>query len=271
MNVQSIIEFLKVNAISYGIKIVGALVIIVVGFWLSRLVTKGIVKAFEKKNVDATLSKFLSSIIKTVLYIVVILAALDTLEFNTTSFVAIIGAAGLAVGFALQGSLSNFASGVMLIIFRPFKIGQFIEAGGGTGVVEEIGIFTTKLHTTDNKVIIIPNAKLTGDNIVNYSANETRRVDMVFGIGYTDDIDKAREAINQVLSSNDKVLADPAPDIIVTALADSSVNFSVRPWVKTADYWAVFTETHEAVKKKFDELNISIPFPQTDVHLFQNN
>jgi len=271
MNIQTLLEFIKVNAVNYGVKIIGAIVIIIVGFWLSRLTTKLLVKAFNNKKVDVTLTKFLSSIIKTVLYIVVILAALDTLEFKTTSFVAIIGAAGLAVGFALQGSLSNFASGVMLIIFRPFKVGQYIEAGGGSGTVEEIGIFTTKLHSPDNKLIIIPNAKLTGDNIINYSANSTRRVDMVFGIGYSDDIDKAREAINNLLVNNTKILKDPAPSIIITELADSSVNFSVRPWVKTEDYWEVFAETHEAVKKKFDELNISIPFPQTDVHLFQNN
>lgn len=239
MDLQSFLEFIKVNAINYGIKIVSALIIIIIGFWLSRVTTKLLVKAFNNKKVDLTLTKFLSSIIKTVLYIVVILAALDTLEFKTTSFVAIIGAAGLAVGFALQGSLSNFASGVMLIVFRPFKVGQYIEAGGGAGVVEEIGIFTTILHTPDNKIVIIPNAKLTGDNIVNYSANSTRRVDMVFGIGYDDDIDKAKNVINQVLSSNDKILKNPAPDVILTELADSSVNFSVRPWVKTEDYWAV--------------------------------
>ncbi len=271
MNVQSIVEFLKVNAVNYGIKIVGAVVIIVIGFWLARLVTKAIVKAFEKKKIDSTLSKFLSSIIKTVLYIVVILAALDTLEFKTTSLVAIIGAAGLAVGFALQGSLSNFASGVMLIIFRPFKVGEYISAAGESGTVDEIGIFTTVLNTPDNKVIIIPNAKLTGDNITNFSTKDTRRVDMVFGIGYGDDIDKARQTINQILADNDKILKDPTPAVLLSELADSSVNFSVRPWVKSADYWSVYYGTHEAVKKKFDELNISIPFPQTDVHLFQNN
>ena len=271
MNVQQIVELLKVNALNYGIKIVGASAIVVVGFWLSRIVTKGIMRTFDKKKVDLTLSKFSSNIIKALLYIVVVLAALDTLEFKTTSLVAIIGAAGLAIGFALQGSLSNFASGVMLIIFRPFKVGEYISAAGESGTVEEIGIFTTTLTTPDNKVIIIPNSKLTDDNISNFSTKEVRRVDMVFGIGYSDDIDRAKQAINQILADNGKILKEPAPDVFVSELADSSVNFSVRSWVKSADYWAVYSKTNETVKKKFDELNISIPFPQTDVHLFQKN
>jgi small conductance mechanosensitive channel len=199
----------------------------------------------------------------------VFIAALSTLGFETTSFIAVIGAAGLAIGFALQGSLANFASGVMLIIFRPFSVGNFVEAGGQSGSVEEIRIFSTVLKTPDNKMVIIPNSKITGDNIVNYSAKDQRRIDMVFGIGYGDDLQRAKQILERIIAEDSRILDDPAVTIGVLELGDSSVNFAVRPWVKTADYWAVYFDLMEKVKLTFDREGISIPFPQRDVHLFQ--
>ena len=200
----------------------------------------------------------------------VIIAALGMLGIQTTSFIAVLGAAGLAVGLALQGSLSNFAAGVLMIIFRPFKVGDFIEGAGTAGVVEEIQIFTTQLRTPDNKTIIIPNAKLTADNIVNFSAKGTRRADMVFGIGYDDDIDKARNIISEILSNEARILKDPPPQVAVSELADSCVNFVVRPWVDADDYWGVVFDVTEAVKKRFDAEGVNIPFPQRDVHLYEH-
>ena len=268
---ETVINFIKDFAMLYGIKIIGAIAIVIIGFCLAKAITKIIKKILTNKKFDPTLSKFICRIAKILVEIIVVLAALNILNFQTTSLVAIIGAAGLAVGFALQGSLSNFASGIMLIIFKPIKVHDLITAAGETGVVEEIGIFTTTIISVDNKTIIIPNSKLTGDNITNFTTKGTLRVDLVFGIGYSDDIDKARKVIKEVLDNDSRILKDPAPDIFVSELADSSVNFTVRPWARTADYWEVYFDTIESVKKKFDEQNISIPFPQTDVHLFQNS
>jgi small conductance mechanosensitive channel len=224
----------------------------------------------EKRRVDPTLISFVASLLYVALQIFVIIAALAKLDINTTSFVAILGAAGLAVGLALQGSLSNFAAGVLMIIFRPIRVGDFVEAGGAMGGVEEISIFTTILNTPDNKKTIIPNAQIMGGNIINYSANDTRRVDVTAGIGYSDDIDKARAAIKSVLAEVDGILETPAPDILVSEMADSSVNFAVRPWCKPADYWSVYFAVIEGIKKKFDAEGISIPFPQRDVHIYEH-
>jgi len=200
----------------------------------------------------------------------VVLAALGQLGIQTTSFIAVIGAAGLAIGLALQGSLSNFAAGFLMIIFRPFKVGDFIEGAGVAGTVEKIQIFTTQLKTPDNKTIIIPNAKLSGDNIVNFSAKGTRRVDMVFGIGYGDDMDKARKIITDVIDNDPRVLKDPPPKIAVLTLGDSSVDFAVRPWVKVPDYWDLWFDVTETIKKRFDAEGVSIPFPQRDVHVYSH-
>lgn len=200
----------------------------------------------------------------------VVLAALAQLGIQTTSFIAIIGAAGLAVGLALQGSLSNFAAGVMLIIFRPFKVGDFIEAAGVSGSVEEIMIFSTKLKSPDNKQLYVPNGSIISGTITNYSAKDQRRVDLVFGCGYGDDIKKAKALLEAIVKENPLVLDDPAPTIGVLELGDSSVNFAVRPWVATPDYWDVYFQITEEVKQRFDEAGISIPFPQRDVHLIQN-
>lgn len=267
---EDIIQTIQNLSLQYGLQLIGALLTLIIGLWLAKFLSGLVAKALKKKEIDATLTRFFVSMIKIVLIIFVLISVASQLGIETTSFIAIIGAAGLAVGFALQGSLSNFAAGIMLIIFRPFKAGDFIEGGGMMGSVQEVGIFITVMNTPDNKKIFVPNAKLTSDNIVNFSANDTRRVDMVFGIGYNDDIDKAKSVINSVLNNDSRILSDPAPQIVVSELADSSVNFNVRPWVNSSDYWGVYFDVTESVKKKFDEQNISIPFPQRDVHVHQN-
>ncbi len=218
-------------------------------------------------GMDETLVGFLASILRWVLLLFVIIAALSQLGINTTSLVALLGAAGLAIGLSLQSSLSNFASGVMLIMFRPFTKGDFVEAGGATGVVDKISIFTTVMTTPDNKEVIVPNGAILSNTITNYSARPTRRVDLVFGISYDDDIRKAKELLEEIIAADKRVLSDPEPVIVVGELADSSVNFLVRPWVNAADYWGVYWDTTEAVKLKFDEAGISIPYPQMDVHM----
>ncbi|MFT5395773.1 MAG: small conductance mechanosensitive channel [Gammaproteobacteria bacterium] len=237
------------------------------GIWLAKQIKKYVVLMMERRNVDALLASFFSNIVYVALVAFVVIAALSQLGIQTTSFVAIIGAAGLAIGLALQGSLANFASGVMIIAFRPFKVGDFIEAGGVAGVVEGIQIFSTQMRTGDNKAIIIPNAGITGGNITNYSAKDTRRVDMVFGIGYGDDIKKAKDILMELITDDERILKDPEPLVAVSELGDSSVNFVVRPWVNSADFWGVKFDYTEAVKLRFDKEGISIPFPQRDVHL----
>ena len=253
----------------YGTKIIGALAILVIGRILVGIIAGVVRRLMKRGNVEDTLTKFIVSLTRIALLVFVVIAALNNLGVQTASFIAIIGAAGLAVGFALQGSLANFASGVMLIIFRPFKSGDFIDAGGTMGTVEEVGIFNTLLKTPDNKKVIAPNSKITGDKITNFSAKEERRVDLVFGIGYDDDIRKAKELLEQILSEDSRVLKEPAPVVAVSELADSSVNFVVRPWVKTADYWSVYFDLTEKVKLTFDEQGISIPYPQQDVYMHQ--
>jgi small conductance mechanosensitive channel len=254
----------------YGMKILGALLVLIVGMWVAKAIKKGLVKIMGKRNVDPTLISFTASLLYVAMQVFVIVAALEKLDVKTTSFVAILGAAGLAVGLALQGSLANFAAGVLMIIFKPFRVGDFVEAGGTKGSVVEISIFTTVLNTPDNKKIIVPNAKVTGDNITNFNANGTRRVDLVAGIGYGDDIDKARSVLEGILDADDRVLKEPEATVAVVEMADSSVNFVVRPWVNGSDYWNVYFETTETIKKRFDEEGISIPFPQRDVHLYEH-
>ncbi len=253
----------------YGMKIVGALAILIIGRIVVGIITGTVKKIMRKSKMDETLVKFLSSLTKTGLLVILFIVVLNQLGVQTTSFVAIIGAVGLAIGFALQGSLANFAAGVMLILFRPFKAGDFVEAGGTIGSVEEIGIFSTIMKTPDNKKIIVPNSNITGGNIVNYSAKDTRRVDLVFGIGYDDDLKKAKQILEQILQADERILKDPAPVVAVSELGDSSVNFVVRPWVKSSDYWAVYWGLTEKVKLTFDAEGISIPYPQQDVHMHQ--
>ncbi len=254
----------------YGMKVIAAIIILIVGRWVARFIQGLIEKLMEKKNVDKTLVSFIGDLIYFVLLAFVVIAALNQIGVQTTSFIAIIGAAGLAVGLALQGSLANFAAGFLMIIFRPFKVGDYIEGAGVAGKVELIQVFTTQLLTPDNKTIIVPNAKLTGDNIVNFSTQGTRRIDMVFGIGYDDDIDKARDIITGVLTEDPRVLKDPAWKVAVSELGDSSVNFVVRPWTHSGDYWDVRFELIEKIKKRFDEQGISIPYPQRDVHIYEH-
>lgn len=266
---QEQIDAIVAAVVDYGIRILLALVIFFVGKWVAGLVRGIIRRGMEKRNVEPTLVGFLTSILYYLLMVIVIIAAISKLGVQTTSFVAIVGAAGLAVGLALQGSLSNFASGVLIILFKPFKVGDFIEAGGVMGGVDEIGILTTHMHTPDNKAIILPNSQVLSGAITNFNALGTRRCDMVFGISYSDDIDKAKQILTDIVVKDERCLKDPAPQISVSELGDSSVNFVVRPWVKGDDYWGVFFDTQEAVKKRFDAEGVSIPFPQRDVHLFQ--
>jgi len=254
----------------YGLKVVAAIAVLIVGRWVAKGLTGFTEKIMNKRQVDPTIVSFVANLIYIALLIFVVLAALGQLGIQTTSFIAVIGAAGLAIGLALQGSLSNFAAGFLMIIFRPFKVGDFIEGAGVSGTVEKIQIFTTQLKTPDNKTIIIPNAKLSGDNIVNFSAKGTRRVDMVFGIGYGDDMDKARKIITDVIDNDPRVLKDPPPKVAVLALGDSSVDFAVRPWVKVPDYWDLWFDVTETIKKRFDAEGVSIPFPQRDVHLYSH-
>ena len=254
----------------YGIKVLAAIAILIIGRFAALGVKALVKKLLTKGKLEPTLVSFVTSLTYIALMAFIIIAALGKLGIQTTSFVAVIGAAGLAIGLALQGSLANFAAGVLMIIFKPFKVDDFIEAGGTSGVVEEIGIFTTELRTPDNKLVIIPNAKVTGDNIVNYTAKDQRRVDIVAGVGYGDDLDKVRKVLNQIIADEKRILEDPEPTIGVLELGDSSVNFAVRPWVKTADYWDVFFAVQENIKKHFDAEGISIPFPQQDVHIHKS-
>lgn len=254
----------------YGLKVLAAIAIFIIGRWVAKGVRRLVERIMTKGNVDSTLVTFTSNMAYIGLLAFIVIAALGQLGIQTTSFIAILGAAGLAVGLALQGSLSNFAAGFLLIIFRPFKVGDLIEAAGVFGVVEAIQIFTTQLKTADNKTVIVPNAKLTDDNIVNWTVKGTRRVDMVFGIGYDDDIDKARSLMADIIAEDGRILKTPAPQISVSELADSSVNFVVRPWVKVEDYWGVHFDLTEKIKKAFDANGVSIPFPQRDVHVYQH-
>ncbi len=269
MDITTITEQVTGYVTTYIWNILGALLIFLIGKWVARKVTNLLSKMLSRQNIDETLIRFLDNISYYALLIVVLMASADQLGINTSSFLAIFGAAGLAVGLALKDSLGNFASGVMLVFFRPFKIGDVVTAGGVTGKVESISVFNTVFLTFDNQRMIVPNGQITNDVITNINANPTRRLDLVFGIGYGDDITKAKQIFETILGEDSRVLAEPAPLIAVSELADSSVNFFVRPWVNTTDYWAVKFALIEKIKLALDEAEISIPFPQTDVHLYQ--
>ncbi|MDT0593464.1 mechanosensitive ion channel family protein [Glaciecola petra] len=257
--------------IPFGLKLVVAIIIYVVGKIVVNILIGVLGKLLSKSKYDPMLVDFLKAIARSVLMLFVIIAAIGHLGVDTTSLVAILGAAGLAIGLSLQGSLSNFAAGVMLLIFRPFKAGDFVDAGGDSGTVKNISIFTTLLVTPDNKEIIVPNGAIYSNNITNYSAKETRRVDMVFGIGYGDDLKKAKALLEEIVSADERILKDPGTQIAVAELGDSSVNFVVRPWVKSGDFWGVKFDITEAVKLRFDAEGISIPFPQMDVHVHKES
>ncbi len=265
---QGIIDYLSINAIDLAGNIVVALIIFYGGRWIVGLAVGALRKVMQRQEVDKTLETFVCNLLRMALLVVVIIAAISALGIQTASFIAIFGAAGLAVGLALQGSLSNFAAGVLIVLFRPYKVGDFVEAAGIAGVVEQVQILTTIMKTGDNKQIIVPNSQIMDSIITNYSANDTRRVDMVVGVSYDDDLDKVRKTIEELVAAEDRILGEPACTIAVSELADSSVNFVVRPWVKTSDYWGVMFDLTEAIKKRFDQDGISFPFPQQDVHLY---
>lgn len=253
--------------ISFGIKLVVAIVILIVGKIVARLVSKGVSKILEHKSVDQAVISFVASLVYGIGIALVFIIAISHLGFNTSSLVAIVGAAGLAVGLALQGSLSNFASGVLLISFRPFKAGDFVEVSGIAGIVEEILIFSTKLRTGDNKTVIIPNGAITSGTITNYSTKPTRRIDLVIGVSYDANLADARKVLADVVAADERVLKDPAVTIGVSELADSAVNIVVRPWVKSADYWPTYFDLMENIKVALDKANIEIPYPQVSLHM----
>ena len=256
--------------IEYGQKLAVGLLILVVGLWIAGAVTKATKKLMKAKGFDDALQGFLGSMIGIVLKVLVIITALGTLGIEMTSFVAILGAASLAVGMALSGTLQNFAGGVMILIFKPFKVGDVVEAQGYTGSVSDIQIFNTIMKTPDNKTIIIPNGGLSTGSMVNYSTEARRRVDWTVGIGYGDDADKTKEVLLGMMNDDQRILKDPAPFVAVSALADSSVNFAVRGWVEAADYWGVYFDLNERVYKEFEKHGLNIPYPQMDVHVHNN-
>lgn len=256
-------------AVQWGILLGKAVAVFIVGRIIAKLILKIITRMLKRSQMDEMLVSFVRSISNAFLMLIIVIAALNVLGVDTTSLIAVLASAGLAIGLALQDSMKNFASGVLLLVFKPFVRGDYVDAAGTEGVVQDINLFSTVMLKLDNREVIIPNGTIWGNVITNYTAQENRRVDMVFGIGYGDDIHKARSVIEQVLSGEDRILADPAPDIVVAELGDSSVNFYVRPWVKADDYWPVKFAITEGVKLAFDSQGVSIPFPQMDVHLDQ--
>jgi len=253
---------------NYGPKLLLALITLFAGLWIIKFIVRGTDRTLARKEIDPSLQSFVTSLSRILLKALLFITVVSMIGIQVTSFIAILGAAGLAVGMALSGTLQNFAGGVMILIFKPFAIGDVIEAQGFIGSVSEIRIFNTILKTPDNKTIIIPNAPLSTNSLVNYSTEPTRRVDLVFGIGYEDSVDKAKEVMQGIVSSDGRILKDPEAFIAVSELADSSVNFVLRAWVKSADYWGVYFDTIETVKKEFDRQGLSIPYPQQDLHLF---
>lgn len=266
---DDILEMLQTTGVKFGINIITAIAIFYLGKLIVGLLMRGLRKIMQAQEVDKTLESFISNLVRMVLLTFVIIAAISALGVQTTSFIAVIGAAGLAIGLALQGSLANFASGVLIVMFRPYKVGDWVEAAGIAGTVVEVQILTTVFKTGDNKQIIVPNGQVMDSVITNYSASDQRRVDMVIGVSYDDDLDKVRATLEDLVAADDRILDEPACTIAVSELADSSVNFVLRPWVRTADYWGVKFDLTEKVKKRFDKEGISFPFPQQDVHLYK--
>ena len=256
-------------AMEYGPQLVLAIVVLIVGLWIINRVVGLVSKTLEKGDTDVTLSKFLTSLVSIILKALLFISVASMVGIETTSFVAILGAAGLAIGLALQGSLANFAGGVLILLFRPYKVGDFIDAQGVSGTVSAIQIFNTIIKTPDNKTIIVPNGAISNGIITNVSVEPTRRVDFVFGIGYDDDIAKAKSTLQDIFAADERIHKDPEPFVVVSELADSSVNFTCRVWVDASNYWGVYFDSIEQVKLVFDEQGISIPYPQTDVHLHQ--
>ena len=261
------VDLAKAYAFEYGLALLGALVTLVVGLWIAKLISRGAERLTRRSNVDPTLAGFVRNLTYFALLTLVVISALGVLGVNTTSFVAVVGAAGLAIGLAFQDSLGNLASGIMLIVLRPFRAGDYVEVAGTSGAVQEVQIFATTLVTPDNKEVTIPNGEITSAVIINYSAKPTRRIDLVIGVSYEDDLRRTKEILQEVVAAEPRVLPEPEPVIAVSELADSSVNLVVRPWVITADYWPVRFDLIEAIKTRLDAEGITIPFPQRDVHL----
>ena len=270
-NPEMLLNYLWDLAASYGPKLAGALVALAIGWLIIRALTGTLSKVLEKKDIDRSLRGFFTTLFNITLKALLVISVASMAGIQTTSFIALIGAVGLAVGMALSGTLQNFAGGVMILLFRPFKAGDYIEAQGYSGTVNEIQIFNTILKSPDNKTIIIPNGGLSTGSMINYSTEPLRRVDMTFGIGYGEDIGKARSLINDLIAADQRILRDPEPVVLVSSLADSSVNFAVRMWVEAADYWGLYFDMNERIYETFNREGISIPFPQMDVHLYPEN
>jgi small conductance mechanosensitive channel len=268
---EVLLEQIKSLVAVWGIQVVAAIAILIIGRIVAGTMRKGVAKVLDRANVDVTVAKFLSGFTYVIVMVFTVLAVLAKFGVQTASFVAVLGAAGFAVGFALQGSLANFAAGVLILVLRPFKVGDFIDAAGVAGSVKAIHLFTTELATPDNVQILVPNGKIFGDTIKNFAANDTRRLDMVVGIGYDSSIKTAHALLKEIVGADSRVLQDPEPTIAVAELADSSVNFVVRPWCNRADYWALKFDLTEKIKLVFDENNIEIPFPQRTVHMVQSS
>lgn len=266
-NADKYLTMVKELLLNYAPKFIMAIVVLFIGLWAIKMLMKVFNKVMNRGSVEQSLKTFLTSLFSIILKVLLIVSVASMVGIEMTSFVAILAAAGFAVGMALSGSLQNFAGGVMILLFKPFKVGDFIEAQGHLGVVSEIHIFNTILKTPDNKTIIQPNGSLSTGSVTNYSTEPLRRVDMSFGISYSDNIDHAKDTIFKIINTDSRILKDPSPFVAVSSLGDSSVNFAVRVWVNTPDYWGVFFDMQEQVKKTFDKEKISIPFPQTDVHL----
>lgn len=271
MNTEQIITQITEIAVAYGPKLIGAVVVWIVGSWIIKIITGGFVKAMDKSKTDKSLKPFLKGIAGAALKILLVITVLGMLGIKMTSFIAILAAAGLAIGMALSGTLQNFSGGVMILLFKPFKIGDLIDAQGYLGTVHEIQIFNTILKSPDNKTIILPNGSLSNSSMTNYSTEELRRVDWTIGIGYGDDVDKAKDHVKKLCAEDSRILKDPEVFIAVSELADSSVNLACRAWAKGDDYWGVFFDLNEKVYKTFDKNGLNIPFPQMDVHLHKED
>jgi small conductance mechanosensitive channel len=271
-NFEGLQETIMPYLVEYGLDLVGAIVILIVGWIIANWIQKRIRRMGKKsEKLDTTLTTIFAKTAKVLIMVVVIIAVLQQFGVQTASLLAVVGAAGLAIGLAWQGTLSDIAAGIMILIMRPFKIGDAVEVGGTTGVVDEIGLVLTSLHTFDNVAMYIPNSDIWGTKIMNYATNDVRRVDMVFGFGYDDDMDQAMQIAREVLDADDRVLSDPEPQIAVSELADSSVNIIVRPWTAKENYWGLKFDVTKRIKERYDEAGLNIPYPQRDVHVFQQN
>lgn len=265
------LEYLKLQLFAFGPKVILAVLLLIIGFWVIKKITNIITSLMEKREVNPSLRPFFRTLINVGLKAMLIISTMGIVGIPTTSFVAVLGAAGLAIGMALSGTLQNFAGGVMILTLKPFKVGDFITGAGHSGTIHEIQIFNTIMKTGDNRVIIIPNAKLSNDTIINFSQEALRRVDMTFGIGYGDDIELARTTLLELIEKDERILKDPEPFIALHELADSSVNFVIRMWVNSGDYWKVYFDMNKEVYNVFNEKGLNIPFPQMDVHVHQSN